>query len=87
MYGEYRAMTEGDKGVYESSPHVRGILPTRVNPQSSCISHSFCVMDELRIFLNGGPQAGNPAILFLACNPKATRPFILSRLSQARLSS
>lgn len=62
-------------------------LLTRVNTSLSHISRSLCVVDESRIFLDGDPQASYLVLLVLTCDTNVARPFILSRLSQARLPS
>ena len=79
VYGENPGRTQNDRCIAESSPRVRGkYLLTRLNAPPTYISHSLYAMDELRILLNGDPQAGYPTLLVLTGNTKATRPFRLT---------
>ena len=70
----------------ESSPHVRGIrFLARVITPPIRIPHSLCTVDELRIFLNGDPQASYLTVLVLAGNPeKIACPFMPSPVSHRR---
>jgi len=57
VYGEYALIVSVGFALIESSPRVRGIhLLVRVNTPQKYISHSLCVVDESRIFLDGDPQ-------------------------------
>lgn len=86
MYGKYFPSPYRKTVEVEPSLYVWEIrLLTRVNTSLSHISHSLCVVDGSRIFLDGDPQASYLAILVLTCDTNVARPFILSRLSQARL--
>ena len=85
VHGKYPGKTREIPREVESSPRAWEIcLLTRVNTLLSHISHSLCVVDESRIFLDGDPQASYLAILVLTCNTNVARPLIPSPVSHRR---
>lgn len=57
VYGEYDMRSTPSRSAFESSPRVWEIyLLARANTQPIRNSHSLCVVDESRIFLDGDPQ-------------------------------